>query len=189
MVMNANFLEFTDPRDGYNYKAVIIGVQLWQAENLRYAHSSSKIYYNNPDIGEVYGRIYDVMHFSEICPPGWTVPTQSEWQELIDYCGGPIFAGNELKEAGNEHWSRYNKDTTNSSGFTALLGGAYIGFDVFTDLRESGYFWSSTLERQDSFFNYYFGVAMDGIGSEADISSGVLDNNFIIVRCIKSSAK
>lgn len=63
-----------------------------------------------------------------ICPDGWHIPSQTEWQELIDYLGGnPAGAGGKLKETGISHWTPINAGATNSSGFTALPGGEKTG--------------------------------------------------------------
>jgi hypothetical protein len=61
--------------------------------------------------------------------------------------GSGTDAGGKLKEAGTTHWSTENcgSSTCNSSGFTALGGGAryYYAGGIFDELGVSGLFWKS----------------------------------------------
>jgi hypothetical protein len=88
---------FTDTRDGKVYKTVKIGNQIWMAENLNYEAEGSKCYDNNPANGQKYGRLYDWETAKKACPPGWHLPSDAEWQELVDFAGGKEIAGKKLK--------------------------------------------------------------------------------------------
>jgi uncharacterized protein (TIGR02145 family) len=59
----------------------------------------------------------------KLCPLGWHVSSNSDWETLINYCGGWEVAGGKLKEAGTAHWEAPNIGATNEFGFTALPGG------------------------------------------------------------------
>jgi len=66
-----------------------------------------------------------------LCPPGWHVPTETEWQTLFNYYQGPGFAASPLLSTGY-------------SGFNALVVGVRhqtVQWD-FTDFAT--FFWSST---------------------------------------------
>jgi len=82
-----------------------------------------------------------------ICPGGWHIPTEGEYQNLIDYSGGESIAGAKLKEIGTEHWYPPNSDATNESGFTAYgagqRGSEYWG--PFQGFGEYARFWTSTM--------------------------------------------
>lgn len=81
-----------------------------------------------------------------ICPTGWHLPTDAEWDELADFVGGAEVAGGKLKEAGLAHWLTPNDGATDEFGFTALPGGArdsYYG-GVFYNIQQFGFWWSST---------------------------------------------
>ncbi len=63
-----------------------------------------------------------------VCPPGWHVPTKSDWNALISYLGGVSVAGGKMKEASDKYWILPNSGADNISGFTALPNG-YVGSD------------------------------------------------------------
>jgi uncharacterized protein (TIGR02145 family) len=95
-----------------------------------------------------YGYLYNwyaVDDSRNIAPEGWHVPTDDEWQILVDYLGGSSVAGGKMKETGTEHWNSPNTGATNESGFSALPGGYrdYSNGD-YTNMGYYGYFWSST---------------------------------------------
>lgn len=95
--------------DGNVYKMVKAGSQTWMAENLKATHFSngqaipnvkekkqwdslSTAAYcdisNDPKRSEVPGRLYNwyaVADQRNVCPSGWHVPSEAEWQVLVKY--------------------------------------------------------------------------------------------------------
>ncbi len=158
--------------DGNIYKTVKIGNQIWMAENLKVTHyrngdvipnlqdddewdnedGSCCSYANNKANSEIYGLLYNwfaVNDKRQIAPEGWHVPTDSEWQELVDFLGGDALAGGKMKspgtiDGGDGLWSGLNKSTTNESGFSALPGGYRYNSGVFDGIGTNAYFWSAT---------------------------------------------
>jgi uncharacterized protein (TIGR02145 family) len=156
--------------DGNLYQVVTIGTQTWMAENLKVQHyrngdpipnvtadaawmnSDSGAYCNlknNAINVDSYGRLYNwyaVNDARKIAPIGWHVPTDAEWQTLIDYLGGPTVAGIKLKESGMTHWNSSGAEGTNESGFTALPGEFrnWNGDWSFTSSGANAFFWSAT---------------------------------------------
>jgi uncharacterized protein (TIGR02145 family) len=154
--------------DGNVYPTVTIGSQVWMARNLKVMHyrngdSIANIiadtawsnlitgaycnYNNDTAYATTYGRMYNwyaVKDNRNIAPAGWHVPTDAEWQTLIDYLGGSDVAGGKLKEAGFEHWITPNTGATNESGFSALPGGMRSASGAYGYIRVDGHFWSST---------------------------------------------
>ena len=134
--------------DGNMYKTIVIGNQIWMAENLRvtkfqngdtipnitdneeWAALTTGAYcnYNNTnnlDTIATYGRLYNwyaVADTRQIAPKGWRVPGIADWLELIEYLGGDSIASKHLKEVGTYHWVD-DFYTDNSSGFTAIPNG------------------------------------------------------------------
>lgn len=132
--------------DGNIYQTIKIGTQWWMAENLKVTHyrNGDSIpnvtdetawsnlttgaygnYNNDDDISNTYANLYNwyaVNDSRNIAPIGWHIPTDAEWQTLVDYLGGESVAGSKMKETGTEHWRSPNVGTTNESGFSALPG-------------------------------------------------------------------
>ncbi|MEI6750760.1 MAG: FISUMP domain-containing protein [Bacteroidota bacterium] len=157
---------YTDPRDSKVYASVQIGAQCWMKENLNVGTKIAgtvtqtnnnvleKYCYDNLDANcGIYGGLYqwdEAMQYSStpggqgICPTGWHLPTDEEWTTLISYLGGIDVAGGKLKETGSAHWNDPNAGADNSSGFTALPGGARGTGGSFADLSDYGGWWSSS---------------------------------------------
>ena len=191
---------FIDPRDGNIYQLVTIGTQVWMAENLRYLPSvvgpttSSKtdpyyyVYdYDGTNMAEAkatanyntYGVLYNWPAAVVSCPAGWHLPSDAEWTVLTDYLGGIAVAGGKLKETGTAHWNEPNEGATNETGFTALPGGDRNYTEVFTDIGNFGYWWSSLENTTD--YAWYRGMRYTG--------SNVFENyyfkrNGFSVRCV-----
>ncbi|MCX6269969.1 MAG: hypothetical protein NTU44_01905 [Bacteroidetes bacterium] len=117
-----------------------------------------KYCYDNDEYNcAVYGGLYqwdEMMQYSTvpgaqgICPGGYHIPTDSEWDVLSSFLGSDTIAGEKLKEAGFDHWSSPNNWATNESGFTALGAGflwKYSSYSYgFVSLQGYTYFWSSS---------------------------------------------
>ena len=78
-----------------------------------------------------------------ICPKGWHVPTDGEWNGLTGYLGGALNAGSEMKSP-SLLWTSQNVPIVNSSGFTALPGGMRRDHGAFSYIRIAALFWSAT---------------------------------------------
>jgi len=78
-----------------------------------------------------------------VCPDGWHLPSNKEWDTLFDFLGGENIAGGKMKEAGFEHWASPNLGATNESGFTALPVGMNNGI-AWGFIGNLAYYWSAT---------------------------------------------
>ncbi|TRZ52035.1 hypothetical protein D4S03_04080 [bacterium] len=132
---------FTDPRDGQVYPTVQIGSQCWMQKNMNYETRDSWCYKNKQSNCQIYGRLYDWQTALHICPRGWHLPSDAEWQKLSDYLGGKSVAGGKMKSTSD--WYK-NGNGSNSSGFTALPGGYRYLYGYFYTLTYAADFWSST---------------------------------------------
>jgi uncharacterized protein (TIGR02145 family) len=157
--------------DGNVYKTITIGTQTWMAENLSTTHysngdpipdvtnnkeweslsSSGYCWYNNDEATYkgTYGALYNwyAVKTDKLCPTGWHVPSNDEWNTLITYLGGEIAAGVKVIETGNTHWLRTIVGATNETGFTGLPGGFRSISNDFRGFVSLGYFglwWTTT---------------------------------------------
>jgi len=168
---------FTDPRDGKKYRTVTIGKQTWMAENLNYEASSSKYYDNNLANAQKYGRLYNWETAKMACPPGWHLPSDKEWQELVDFAGGEKIAGKKLKATNG--WVE-NGNGTDEYGFSALPGGYCRTNGMFQFVGSFGGWLSSTEENSENV--YYRNVGYE----QTDIFKyTIAKTTFFSVRCIK----
>jgi uncharacterized protein (TIGR02145 family) len=85
--------------------------------------------------------------YKNICPTGWHVPTDAEWNTLINYLGGTSLAGGKMKST-SSLWASPNTGANNSSGFTALPGGYRSDNGSFIGVRDVAFFWSASEQSQ-----------------------------------------
>ncbi len=194
--------------DGNKYRTIQIGRQTWMAENLRttkfndgtplvhmpledngYNGNPGYSFYNNDPATykTVYGALYNwrtiyyqTNNSRNICPEGWHVPDDNEWDTLTTYLGGLTVAGGKLKETGTSHWISPNTRGTNLSGFTAVPGGfGSFNGTSYTRLGEMGYWWSSAR------FEDYAGWARVIYKNNSDIMRVYVQASEMSVRCVK----
>jgi uncharacterized protein (TIGR02145 family) len=131
---------FQDPRDNKTYKIVIIGTQIWMAENLAYKPRSGNYwaYDNSSSNVAKYGYLYDWQTAKNVCPAGWHLPSDGEWTQLTDFVGSN--PGTKLKAKNG--WSS-NGNGTDDYSFSALPGGYRDTNGTFNNFGYYGYWWSS----------------------------------------------
>jgi uncharacterized protein (TIGR02145 family) len=174
---------FCDARDGKAYKWVKIGTQTWMAENLNFNATGSKcgnvltgngsLVDGNTTTCDTYGRLYNwatAMAGAEssdatpsgvqgVCPAGWHLPSDGEWDVLMTAVGGDATAGTKLKsEEGWNTGSGYIPGT-DDYGFAALPSGNGHSFVNFANVGDSGFWWStsqfSAINAYYRYVNYY----------------------------------
>ena len=84
-----------------------------------------------------------------ICPSGWHIPSDGDWNILMTYLGGTLVAGGKMKttgtvQGGNGLWFAPNAGATNISGFSAIPGGYRNTDGTFNIMGSNGAWWSST---------------------------------------------
>jgi uncharacterized protein (TIGR02145 family) len=192
--------------DGNSYPTIKIGNQWWMAENLKVRHyrngdsipevadstawsglnTGACCNYNN-DIAYVaiYGRLYNwyaVGDTRNIAPAGWHVPSDAEWQTIINFLGGDYVAGGKMKEVGTTHWQGQNIGATNESDFSALPDGYRRDVGYYNYMGLHAYFWSST---QD-----YYGNTTDLVLNYDDIivDRVIANANYgFSIRCVRDN--
>ena len=193
----------TDTRDGHSYKTVTIGSQTWMVENLNYETADSYCYGDTPSYCTKYGRLYtwaaamdSVGSWSAngkgcgygktcsptypvrgVCPEGWHLPTQTEWNTLFTAVGGQSTAGKMLKSTSG--WNS-SGNGTDAYSFSALPAGGRGGNGHFNYEGNNAYFWSST----DDNSYYAYSMILYYNGDYAGLDDGNEGYGFS-VRCVK----
>jgi uncharacterized protein (TIGR02145 family) len=198
---------FTDARDKKKYKTVKIGEQVWMAENLNYNASGSKCYAEGVkgvsanSIAKncaTYGRLYDwetAMGGSAssnanpsgvqgVCPAGWHLPSDAEWDALMTAVGSPSKAGTKLKAASGWNSRNSNGNGTDAFGFSALPGGYFSSIEDFEDIGSSGYWWSSTEVKASRAYFRNMTCIDDNVFRS---NPGQSKSYFYSVRCVQDS--
>jgi len=203
MILELQTENGVDDYDGNHYDAILIGNQIWMAENLKVTHypdgtliplvtnniawknlgvnDDAYCYYeNSTDSAAKYGALYTYVAATNACPTGWHLPTDVEWTDLENYIsiGHNGEEGTVLKST-----SGWNSDGngTDDYGFTALPGGyRSCDYGEFNDVGNNGYWWSSTSVGFDDAF-YRFLIYYQGIVNR------ISDNRSygFSVRCVK----
>lgn len=154
--------------DGNEYDTVLIGTQVWLAENLKTTkyrngdpislitdntkwtafQSGAYCWYgNDPSYKNTYGALYNwhAAKLELLCPIGYHVPTEAEWTTMINYLGGESIAGAKLKDTHSQFWLHNNDCATNETGFEARPGGVRSYTDGnFNSIRLTGLWWVSS---------------------------------------------
>jgi len=138
-----------DPKDGQEYKTVKIGDQWWMAENFNYdAPTGSSSYFFDSSYSETYGRLYTWQSAYDNAPPGWHLPTDSEWKQMEAYLG--ILNDKLDKEGWRGEFTGDLIKAGNGSGFGVIWSG-YCNASVgkFGHLGYEARFWTSTIATSD----------------------------------------
>jgi uncharacterized protein (TIGR02145 family) len=164
--------------DGNNYQTITIGSQKWMKENLKvskyrngesittglagtaWSSSTSGAYAIYNDVSSnntTYGKLYNWYAVADprgLCPAGWHVPTDHDWNILTKYLDpaadtvvtstSSSIAGGYMK-AVSSLWTNPNTGATNSSGFMGLPGGYRTSSgNLYSSLGTRAYWWSSS---------------------------------------------
>ena len=191
--------------DGNEYETVVIGTQVWLAENLKTTKYNNGVsiplvtdnnqwvsmssaafcwYGNSPDFKEDYGALYNwyAVKLPFLCPVGYHVPSREEWNILINYVGD--LAGAKLKDRKIRFWWDYDDCETNDFGFKARAGGCRNFIDgYFGGIRKEGAWWSSTKSVYDGWIK---GVSIQDDFCEIDKDLSIKLNGGASIRCIKN---
>ena len=191
--------KFTDTRDGKKYKTVKIYKQWWMSENLDVStyrngdiipHIQDReewadlttgawcYYENNAERGENYGKLYNWYAVNDprgLAPKGWHIPSDDEWQVLIEYLGGSYGAAKRMGDEISNLWP-----SKNESGFTAIQSGGCNEEGYYTT-SSYVHFWSSTeLSNKYQTARYY------SLRAGIEISDYTADKRSgMCVRCVK----
>lgn len=191
-------------QEGKEFATVMIGNQLWMAENLNVssfrngdpipevrsagewekageAGQPAWCHYNNdPSMGDRFGKLYNWYAVNDprgLAPEGWHVPSDDEWSVLSEELGGLTASGVQLKSATG--WDGTGNGN-NSSGFNALPAGGRGGQSGFTAQGRAAVFWSTTSKSRSFAYYQVLHATRTGIFQETDDKMSGFS-----IRCIK----
>ena len=151
--------------DGNQYPIFQIGTKIWMANNLKVTRfnngdliteiisdnkwsntrkSAWSMYDNSLKYGKPLGYLYNgnaVVDERNMCPSGWHVATDSDWDILIKNLGGTKEAG--IKIRATKGWLP-SINGTNESGLNCIPGGSRNENGEFYGAGKVGVWWSST---------------------------------------------
>ena len=162
--------------EGNIYRTVLIGTRIWTAENLKTSKLNDNtdipnvpgsaewmalttmaysVYNNSAANKDTYGALYNwhTVNTGMLCPSGWRVPTDGEYNTMEIHLGVPAADINTFGFRGSDQGTQLKGTTTwdaggngtNSSGFNARAGG-YRQWTTgsFWGIGINTYFWTST---------------------------------------------
>lgn len=218
--------------DGNEYPYIHIGSTMWMAENLRVTKyndgspilhltdaydwettdSGAYTWYDNDfdTYGNAYGALYnwkatasDYNGGKNICPEGWTVPEDADWQDLMLYVDTNAqdhynnMAGKALKSCRQVHsplgencdvsahprWSsNSNHHGTDRYGFAALPGGTRFVSGNFLYVGHRAQWWSNTVNQNNSVQAWTRSISFDLSALQRSSESKIRGFS---VRCVK----
>lgn len=161
-----------DARDGQWYYIKEIGSLIWFTNNLNWT-GAGEAYGKADDAGYLLGRLYTWNDATGgvsksglgqgpqgVCPPGWSIPTNEDWEDLgknlnggnsvvfrDDWTGlAPKVMVKAFLNELHEFWE-YNGlfEPTNDFGWNAISAGSSTdGYNRYSGIYKYGFWWSST---------------------------------------------
>jgi uncharacterized protein (TIGR02145 family) len=199
---------------GNEYNTVGIGTQCWMQENLKVTkyNNGDDIPDGTANISgwgalttgarteyvalgvtgyvSTYGYLYNwyaATDSRKICPTGWHVPTDSDWNKLVKFIDSgadtsafatPSTTAGTLMKKNDALWS--TNTGTNTSGFSALPGGFRSNYSAFNGIRSNAFLWSATEDFNNTAWHHRLYT------SSGDVYRSSLDKSFgASVRCLR----
>jgi uncharacterized protein (TIGR02145 family) len=125
-----------------------------------------------------------------ICPTGWHVPTDSDWNKLVKFIDSgadttvtvtqSTTAGTLMKK-NDALWT--TNTGTNTSGFSGLPGGYRNNFGSFGNISSSAFFWSATAYA----LNFAWLRSLSGSSGDVNRLNSAVTSKFggASVRCLR----
>ncbi len=199
----------TDDRDGKTYRITEIGGVSWFCENLKYAGAGTP-YSDSEPMSDIFGRFYTFNELENVCPDGWSVPSEEDWTALAKALWEPDHQDPEnpgsalVPDTEEEYFNGIaGKLMVNAKFNTALLWEMWPAVDItnesrlamipvgianisgntrdFSGVNTYAAFWTSSPDGEDRAFYKYLICGSPNVYSAAgDISSFAIN-----VRCIR----
>lgn len=134
----------------------------------------------DPGMGAKYGKLYNWHAVNDqrgLAPDGWHIPSQEEWELLVQSLGGKGTAGYTMKS--DKDWLS-NGNGTNSSGFNGLPAGLRNADGFFGFYGEYAKWWTSTNGDTRNAWCHYLCH-----GSKLAVKYYISKSYGLSVRCVK----
>jgi uncharacterized protein (TIGR02145 family) len=192
---------FTDVRDGYIYKTVKLrDGRWWLAENLRFHRAGSCPPDKNPTAAVLathpqynharYGRLYTFDAAQHSTPYGWHVPSDKEWQRVLNVYGGFGPLHGEIRATGRNELATLIVDDMNiefGGCVTQLPSGSSqeVSYTYFGSFM-AGRFWTSSRPFFSRSTGVYYVMYLNDRVPPTGTASWSQENdwNVFSVRCI-----
>ena len=161
---------FNDSRDGKTYRPALIANKIWLSENVKYPVNGVQMYDDKAANLDKLGGLYKLEQAKTVCPQGWHLPTDEEFQQLLNAFGG-----------GTKAWAALSKG--GASGFE-VLGSGFVekGENMFLGINEDAVFWTAS-QQSGAPILYYF----DGGKKEIyRVTTSQLPVKAASCRCVKN---
>lgn len=135
---------FLDTRDYTFYSIVSVAGREWLGENIRYATEEGSYAYNDDsDHVLTHGRLYTAAAAQAACPPGWEVPNNKAWMDLLEALGGyyDAYYDKHIGAAPNTVTAQL---LPNGSSGLDLTPGGKMHRQVFEGIDKEGFYWSTS---------------------------------------------
>ncbi len=112
-------------------------------------------------LAKKFGRMYTWYAASDarnICPAGWHVPNEAEWDKMISLIGGDSLAGGKMKDTSNIEWNSPNLAEVNQYNLNVKSTGYRSEFGSYVNQGKFTFFWSSTSDPDDKDYGIAYAV-------------------------------
>ena len=168
--------------DGNTYQIIQHEDLLWMAENLRVtkdpAGSMVSYYIPGSDSSTIptYGLLYDYEIACKVCPSGWRLPTNDEWESFLDFKNT-----NNAGAFKNQLWE--GETNTNTSGFSVSPTGIGNHQEHPNQFGENSLYWSSDRDGEHFIWTYIFERGSNQIRKASQHPTYAFS-----VRCVKDAS-
>jgi uncharacterized protein (TIGR02145 family) len=202
---------YTTDYEGHVYSTVRLGNQEWINRNLetRYFTNGDMIsttgtattnteqedkpvyqwafqyHEDHPELLDFEGRLYTwytATDSRKICPAGWHLPSNDEWNVLLTHLGGNTLTSRDIRWGFNYYWdSMLNEGATEGSFGVQLVGFRSANGQFQYGSNYGTYWWSATEESSGNGYSIYCGK------SDIDKVTQSVNNkkDGFSVRCVK----
>ena len=158
---------YIDERNGNIYELIKVGKQVWMSQNINFEIPDSWCYDDKKSNCEKYGRLYTYEAAKHVCPDGWHLPSDAEWQTII-------------VQLEKEREGRTLTQEEKKNGFNTDLAGWGSNSGNYYNKKEIGFYWTSTVKTG----NFAWYIYINSLSNDFSKNYHNINKAFS-VRCVK----